>query len=357
MKLKRTPIVILIVVLGLAAAVQYRISYAPSDGGKTPPGGAGKGQPAPLVDVIVLEPTSFTDTVDLSGEITAEDAIELRPEVSGRIERILFQQGRDVARGQLLIKLNDADLQARKAKLISQLQLEHKRVERLKKVRAVDGVSDEDYESAVAAEAMRSSELAEIEAQIAKTELRAPFSGRMGLRLVSVGAVVGPSTLLSTLTSVGAVNVDFSVPERYISSLRVGGKLTVRLRGLPAAQIQKATIAAIEPVVDPQTRTQRVRAKLGAGSVVASGQFAEVTLYQDAITDALLLPTEAVVQDMRGATVYRLHNGLAERCAVQLGARTPSMVHVERGLQAGDTIITRGVLFVKPGKPVKVTSR
>ena len=357
MKLKRTPIVILILVLGLAAAVQYRITHAPTGGVQGPPGGAGKGQAPPQVDVVVLESTTFTDTVDLSGEITAEDAIELRPEVSGRVEKILFQQGRDVAKGQLLVKLNDADLQARKAKITSQLQLERKRVERLKKVRAVDGVSDEDYESAVAAETMRASELAEVQAQIEKTELRAPFSGRMGLRLVSVGAVVGPATLISTLTSIGALNVDFSVPERYISALRVGSTLSVRLRGRANGDKLSATISAIEPSVDPQTRTQRVRARLAGSGGVASGQFAVVTLYQEAITNALLVPTEAIVQDMRGATVFRISNGRAERCIVQLGARTPTVVHVENGLQAGDTVITSGVLFVKPGKPVKVSGR
>jgi membrane fusion protein (multidrug efflux system) len=357
MKLKRTPIVILILVLGLAGAVQYRITHPPSGGLQGPPGGAGKGQAPPNVDVVVLVPTIFTDTVNLSGQITAEDAIELRPEVNGRVEKILFQQGRDVAKGQLLVTLSDADLQARKAKIASQLQLERKRVERLKKVRAVDGVSDEDYESAVAAETMRASELAEVQAQIEKTQLRAPFSGRMGLKLVSVGAVVGPATLISTLTSIGMLNVDFSVPERYCSVLRVGGTLTVSIRGHAKGSALRASIVAIEPVVDPQTRTQRVRARLTGAVGVSSGQFAEVTLYQDPIADALLIPTEAVVQDMRGATVYRVQNGRAQRCMVQLGARTPSLVHIEQGLHPGDTVITSGVLFVKPGKPVKVSGR
>jgi membrane fusion protein (multidrug efflux system) len=358
MKLRRTPIVILILVLAAAAAVQYRVTHEPGGAsGPGSPGGGVKTQAAPTVDVDVIVPTDFTDTVDLTGEVSAEDAIELRPEVSGRVEKILFQEGRDVGKGQLLVKLADADLQARKAKVASQLQLERKRVERLKKVRAVDGVSDEDYESAVAAEAMRASELAEVQAQIEKTELRAPFAGRMGLRGVSVGAVVGPSTLMSTLTSIGALNVDFSVPERYISSLAVGGKLLVRIRGNASVQRVSAMITAIEPIVSAQTRTQRVRACLAAPKGIASGQFAEVTLFQNSIPDALLVPTEAVVQDMRGATVFRVRNGRAERCIVQLGARTPSLVHVTSGLQAGDSVITNGILFVKPGKPVKVSGR
>lgn len=358
MKLRRTPIVILILVLAAAAAVQYRVTHEPgAASGPGGPGGGAKLQAPPTVDVTVIVPTNFTDTIDLTGEVTAEDAIELRPEVSGRVEKILFSDGRDVVKGQLLVKLNDADLQARKAKIASQLQLERKRVERLKKVRAVDGVSDEDYESAVAVEAMRASELAEVQAQIDKTELRAPFSGRMGLRTISVGAVVGPSTLISTLTSTGALNVDFSVPERYIDALTVGGKLGVSIKSSATTEKLPATITAIEPIVDPQTRTQRVRARLHSTKGVSSGQFAEVTLFQQPISNALMIPTEAVVQDMRGATVFRVRGGRAERCDVQLGARTPTHVLVESGLQTGDSVITTGLLFVKPNKPVKVARR
>ena len=358
MKLRRTPIVILILVLAAAAAVQYRITHEP--GGASGPGAAGGGgklQAPPTVDVTVIVPTDFTDTVDLTGEVTAEDAIELRPEVSGRVEKILFADGRDVAKGQLLVKLNDADLQARKAKITSQLQLERKRVERLKKVRAVDGVSDEDYESAVASEAMRASELAEVQALIDKTELRAPFAGRMGLRKISVGAVVGPSTLISTLTSTGTLNVDFSVPERYIGSLSVGGGLGVRIRSTATTDKVPATITAIEPIIDPQTRTQRVRARLQSSKGISSGQFAEVTLFQQPTSNAMMVPTEAIVQDMRGATAFRVRNGRAERCDVQLGARTPTRVLVVSGLQVGDSVITSGLLFVKPNKPVKVARR
>lgn len=314
-------------------------------------------QATPTVDVDVIVPMDFTDTVEVTGEITAEDAIELRPEVGGRVEKLLFQEGRDVAKGQLLVKLNDADLQARKAKIMSQLQLERKRVERLKKVRSVDGVSDEDFETAVAAEAMRTSELAEVQAQIEKTELRAPFAGRMGLRKISVGAVVGPTTMISTLTSTGSLNVDFSVPERYIGSLSVGGKLGVRMKRGGSANMINATIMAIEPSVDQQTRTQRVRARLQSASGVSSGQFAEVTLFQQPITNAILVPSEAIVQDMRGATVFRVRNGRSERCDVTLGARTATRVHVVSGLQVGDSVITSGILFVKPNKPVKVARR
>lgn len=356
MKLRLAPIVILIVVAAISAAVYHRLTRAPDD---APRGGVGgrMGLTPPTVDVVVIVPTDFADTVDLTGEVVAEDLVEVRPEVPGRVERILFQEGRAVSRGQLLVKLNDADLQARKSRILSQLKLEQKRVERLRKVRTVDAVSDEDFDAALAAEAIRASELAEVQAQIDKTELRAPFSGRMGLRRISVGAVVNSSSLISTITSTSSLNVDVNVPDRYAASLQVGRQLAVYIGSGAALQMRVATITAIEPMMSSQNRTQQIRARLQSSSGIVSGQFARVRLDLGVIRNALLVPTEAVVQDMRGATVYRVRSGNVERCDVQLGARTSSMVHVVNGLSQGDSVITNGILFVKPGKPVRVSRR
>ncbi|MBM4179296.1 MAG: efflux RND transporter periplasmic adaptor subunit [Ignavibacteria bacterium] len=357
MKLKPLPIVILIVVLALAYAVQHRITHGTSSAPPTTGGSSGKGLTPPQVHVIVVQPETFVDTVQLTGSVSAENLVDIRSEISGRVVKILFQEGRDVAPGQLLVKLNDADLQAKKSRILTQLQVERKRIERLVKLKAVDGVSEEDYEAAVAAEAMRTSELAEVQAQIEKTELRAPFAGKMGLRMISNGAVVSSATLISTLTSTNALNTDFRVPERYIASLRIGSKVGVRVRGMASAMFHPATVTAIEPELDPQTRTQRVRAKLSVSSGIASGQYAEVLLQRQSVPDAILVPTESVVQDMRGATVFRVRGGAAEKCDVELGSRTANKVHIMSGIHAGDTVITSGILFVKPGKPVEVTNR
>lgn len=330
---------------------------APGAAGKGAAAGPGPaGMPIPAVEAMVVATQPFTDEVQLTGQVVADESIDVRTEVSGRVKSISFREGGDVRAGQILVKLVDDDLVARRSKLEQQRQLEVKRAERLKALKSVDGVSLEELETAQAQAAMRTAEIAELDAQIAKTEVRAPFSGRVGLRQISVGAIVSPSTPITTLTSLGTLNVDVAVPERYVGTVGVGSQLRLRLRGADTSE-RLATVTAIEPVLDERTRTQRVRARLSSGAGVSSGMFADVVLRRATINDAMLLPSEAVVQDMNGATVYRVRGGRAEACLVKIGARTMTQVQVQSGLTAGDTIVTSGILFVKPGKPVKATVR
>jgi membrane fusion protein (multidrug efflux system) len=308
----------------------------PDAKGPAAPGGGPAAMPVPTVEAMVVSPQAFTDEVKLTGQITADESIDVRTEVSGRVKSISFREGGDVNAGQLLVKLVDDDLVARRSKLEQQRQLEVKRAERLKAMKSVDGVSQEDLETAQAQAGMRAAEIAELDAQIAKTEVRAPFRGRVGLRQISVGAIVGPSTPITTLTSLGALNVDVAVPERYVGTVGVGSQLRLRLRSADTVE-RLATVSAIEPVLDERTRTQRLRARRAT------------------LSDAILVPAESVVQDMNGATVYRVRSGRAEAALVTIGARTMTHVQITSGLAAGDTIVTSGILFVKPGKPVKAT--
>lgn len=310
----------------------------------------------PSVIAIVANPQPFSESVTLSGSITANEFVELRSELNGRIIKIGFREGADVKVGQLLVKFDDSELLARHAKLTQQALLDKSRKNRLEKLRAVDGVSLDDYESAVADLEIRKAEIAELDALIAKTELRAPFSGRVGLRNVSVGAVVNPQTVLATLTSVGLLNVDFSVPERYSSVLAHGSAVSFRVRNLDTA-LRRAVIAALEPIVDVGTRTQRVRARIEDSRSLTAGMFADVTLSLNRNDSEILIPTESVVQDMKGASVFRIEKGVARSVPVVLGGRTNTSVVVKSGLNAGDTVVASGILFVKDGKPVKVTLR
>lgn len=314
------------------------------------------GVPVPSVEAVVVVPQSFTDEVKLTGQITADQSIDVRTEVSGRVKAISFREGGDVKSGQLLVKLVDDDLVARRAKLEQQRQLEAKRAERLKALKSVDGVSLEELETAQAQAAMRAAEIAELDAQIAKTEVRAPFSGRVGLRQISVGAIVSPATPITTLTSLGTLNVDVAVPERYVGTVAVGSQLRLRLRSADTTE-RMAMVSAVEPQLDERTRTQRVRARLASTAGVSSGMFADVVLRRRTVSDAILVPAESVVQDMNGATVYRVRSGRAEAALVSIGARTMTHVQIASGLAAGDTIVTSGILFVKPGKPVKAKLR
>jgi membrane fusion protein (multidrug efflux system) len=152
------------------------------------------------------------------------------------------------------------------------------------------------------------------------------------------------------------LNVDVAVPERYVGTVGVGSQLRLRLRSADTAE-RLATVSAIEPVLDERTRTQRLRARLASSNGVSVGMFADVLLRRATMGDAILVPAESVVQDMNGATVYSVRSGRAEAALVTIGARTMTHVQITSGLAAGDTIVTSGILFVKPGKPVKATVR
>ncbi|MEN9281118.1 MAG: hypothetical protein RL594_53 [Bacteroidota bacterium] len=359
MNTRKIALVVGLVVLAVAGVLRWRsgADLTSSGGpGASPAGGPPGGKLPPAVEAMVVTPQEFTDEVSLTGQVVADESIDVRTEITGRVKSISFREGVQVRAGQLLVKLVDDDLVARRSKLEQQRQLDAKRAERLRAMKAVDGVSQEELEAAVAQVAMRTAEIAELDAQIAKTEVRAPFSGIIGLRQISVGAIVSPSTPITTLTSAGALNIDVAVPERYIGTVGVGSPLRLRLRSADTSS-RVATVSAVEPVLDERTRTQRVRARISNAAGLSSGMFADVLLRRSTITDALLLPAESIVQDMNGATVYRVRGGRAEAVLVSTGARTMTHVQVLSGVAPGDTIITSGILFVKAGKPVKATLR
>ncbi len=340
------------VLVGVGVAAWY-FAGRPTSPEKGPAAASPANRPTTVVAAVVTA-RPFTEAVTLTGSIVADQSVELRPEVGGRITKIAFREGADVAAGQVLVKLADADLVARRAKLVQQLALDRNRKARLEKLRSVDGASLDEYEQAAAQVDMRQAEIDEVDAQIAKTEVRAPFAGRVGLRNVSVGAVITPQTVVATLTSVGVLNVDCSVPERYAASLRTGGLLRFRVRGTDTIE-RTARVVAIEPAVDVRTRTQRVRARIDVPRGVTVGTFADVNMGLDERPNAIFVPTESVMQDMKGANVFRVEGGVARSVPVVLGSRTPREVLVEQGLRPGDTIVTSGILFVKDGRPVKVT--
>jgi membrane fusion protein (multidrug efflux system) len=168
--------------------------------------------------------------------------------------------------------------------------------------------------------------------------------------------VIAPSTLLATLTNVNELNIDCSVPERYTASLGVGSVLKFRVHGTDSV-LRTARIRAFEPMVDTRTRTQRLRARIDDTRTLNAGAFADVMVALDEQPEAILLPSQAVVQDQSGATVYRVERGIARMIPVTLGGRTATHVHVLSGIMPGDTVVVSGILFVKNGQPVKAMLR
>lgn len=354
---------IVIVAILIAAIVIWRIASAPKDGtrGSGIEGGGPKGPNAgvgaqPLkVSAVVITPSPFTETLSLTGSIMANERIDVRSEVGGRITRIGFQEGARVRKGQMLVQMDDAELRAGLKKLERQLVLDVDKQKRYAALKEIDGASQEELDVINAQVDIRRAEIEELQAKLEKTTIRAAFAGRAGLRAVSVGAVITPQTLITVLADDNSLKLEYTVPERYASGIKPGDVVTFTVRGRGVSEEHSAKIYALEPGVDASSRAVSIRANIARGkdADIIPGMFADVTLTLTKVNDALLVPSQAIVQDMAGASVLLVHDGKAQPTKVELGGRTPSQVRVLSGINAGDTVLTSGLLMVKANMPVQ----
>lgn len=225
--------------------------------------------PPPTVDVIVVNSQSIANTIEANGSIVAGEFVEIRPEISGRLTYLNIAEGSRVAKGSVVAKINDADLRAQLQKIKVQLNLAETTVERYKKLLDIQGINQADYDIALNQTNSLRADIAILQAEMAKTIVRAPFSGVVGLRQVSNGAYVTPQTILATLQQIGNVRVDFTLPEANANVIKRGGSVVIELAD---GDRRRATIMAIEPQVNTTTRNVLVRARLqenGGLNVVA----------------------------------------------------------------------------------------
>lgn len=339
---------------------------SPPGSGSSDPGGPRASGGSPLkVSAVIISPSPFTETLSLTGSIMANERIEVRSEVGGRITRIGFKEGARVRKGQMLVQMDDAELRARLKKLERQLVLDTDKQTRYATLKNIDGVSQEELDVVNAQVDVRRAEIEELQAQRAKTVIRAAFSGRAGLRAVSIGAVISPSTLITTLADDHTLKLEYTAPERYAAGIKPGDRVSFTVRGRGTTEQQTATIYALEPGVDAASRAVRIRANImratnatktrGVGGVgdMIPGMFADVVLTLSQVNDALMVPSQSIVQDMEGASVILVRNGKAQPTKVELGGRTPSHVRVLSGVGAGDTVLTSGLLMVKKNMSVQ----
>lgn len=304
---------------------------------------------------MVVAAVPFDEALSLTGTILPNEMVDIVAEVGGRIVRLGFSEGAVVKKGQLLVKLWDADLQARLSKARQQLTVDEDRLRRLKELRNVDGVSIQDFDVATATVGIRKAEIEDLEAQISRTELRAPFDGRVGLRNVSEGAVITPATVVTSLRDERTLKLECSLPERYAAAVAPGMPMQFTVRGRGAVESRTAQVYATDPGMDTRTRTLRVRARVTRTPDLVPGMFADIRFELSDVADALLVPSESVVPDINGASVYVSRNGVARQARVELGGRSATHVRVLSGIAAGDTVITTGLLMIKQGAPIAVT--
>lgn len=309
----------------------------------------------PVPAQAVIAKSSVADrSINLSGSIDAEEKVEIRSEVSGRITKIYFSEGQRIQQGQPLIKIDDIELQAqlKQAQTTNQLNAENER--RAKLLLQKGAISQEEFDIASAAFKTSLAQIQLIQAQISKTTVRAPFSGMIGLRNISVGAIVSSNTLIANLVKDNSVKITFAIPEKYSNVVKLNAPIAFSVANDPT--VIKANIYALEPEVSLNTRTLTVRARAAnEQGRLRVGSFVNVILPIEVENDAISIPTEAIVPVQDGKKVFILQNGLAKEIKVETGARTDKEIVILSGISAGDTVLTTGVLALKDGVKVKVS--
>lgn len=341
-----------LLIIGFGAFITYRIveNKADSNAGKD-----NGGKPKAIrLSGIVVQPQTFENNLSLSGSIEANEQVEIRSEVSGIVESINFQEGSYVRKGQLLFKVNDIELRAQLSQANTKESLASENERRAKLLLKKEAISQEEYDVARAEYASTKAQIQLIKAQISKTEVKAPFAGKIGLRSISVGTYITPTVLVASLVNIGKLKITFSIPEKYATQVKNNTTLSFTVAG--STDIYTAKIYAIEPTIEIATRTLQLRAIAeNKDGKLLPGTFANVELPLDVIKDAILVPSQAVIPIQNGKKIFISDMGKAKEIMVETATRTDASILVLSGLKAGDTVITTGVMSLKNDIPVKIT--
>lgn len=339
---------IIIIALGALAYPKVVPLFSESEDGPQ------QGQQAPLqVDVTIVQPQQAQDKIFTTGTVLANEEIELRSEISGKLTEIYLKEGQKVKKEELLLKVNDRELKAQLQRAQYRLDLATEQEQRQKKLLEKGGISQENYDATLNEVNVLKSEIELIKAQIEKTEIRAPFAGIVGLKYVSEGSYISPNTRIASLQNINPVKIDFSVPERYVSRVKEGDSITYTVQGTDKEF--EGEIYAIEPKIESQTRTLQIRALSdNTEGFLVPGAFADLELILRTIDDALMIPSISLVPELQGQKVYLYKSGKVMQQRVEAGIRTEDKVQITQGIQPGDTVLTTGFLQVRDGMPVEI---
>ena len=298
-------------------------------------------------------PTELSERLATTGTVRANEEVEIVSEISGKISDIFFEEGSRVGAEQLLLKIDDSELVAEQQRALYRVQLAERAEIRQKQLLDDGVISSETYDVALGELNVLRAELQLIEAQLLKTEIRAPFSGIIGLRWVSPGSYLSSQTRIASLNDLDPVKLDFSVPERYSALMKVGDEISFAVEGFERGF--PGTIYAVEPSVDATTRSLRVRARCpNSDGALVPGAFANVDLVLRSISGALTVPSIAVIPELGGKKVFVFEDGAAQPRKVESGIRSESAVEITSGLAEGDLVIISGLMQLQPGLAVEI---
>lgn len=315
-------------------------------------GGKKKNGPVPVVLKIVKD-TAVNNIIDVTGTIDANERVNLISETAGNITGIYFNEGSRVEKGKLLVKVYNQDLMASLKQNQYQVSLAKETEYRTRVLLQKEAVSQEEYDTALSGLNALKAQGDLIKAQIAKTEIRAPFSGVIGLRSISPGGYLSPSTTIASLVNMDPAKITFSVPEKYLPLIKIGSKVHFTIAS--SRQLFEAAVYAIEPSIDLNSRTVMVRAKAAnAKMLLNAGAFAKISFMLDEIPKTIMIPTECVIPDIKSSKVYIYENGLAVARNVKTDLRTDTQIEIIDGLKAGDSVVVSGIIQMRPKVPLKI---
>lgn len=337
----------LLFIIAVISAALYGASAQPP---------AGSGGPPPAVPVEAVTATSGTVTLDVTavGNLRAAESVRIRPEISGRIAAIRFSEGQAVQRGAELATLDATEYRAQLAESTAAAKLDALSFERAKELFKKKLISQQQYDEAAAKLAASQAKQSLDQARLAKTSLRAPFDGVLGLRQVSPGAYVQPGQDIVNLESIDPIKLDFRIPEAHAAQVRAGQKVEITVDAFPGRAFE-ATVYAVDPRIDEDTRTVLLRAhSTNPSGELRPGMFARVRLELERHENAVLVPEQALVPMGKDIFVYRIVDGKAAMTKVDIGQRRNAMVEIVKGVSTGDRVVTAGQMKIRDGTPVAV---
>jgi membrane fusion protein, multidrug efflux system len=318
------------------------------------PAPAAAAKPGLPVKAEVVKISRISDDVSAVGSLLAEESVIIRPEIDGRIVGLHFQEGQAVTAGTRLVTIDSTEYEAQTAAQRADLKTEEQRLVRTKELREQNFISKDALDVQVGNVARLKAHVDEAESRVAKTVIRAPFSGILGLRQVSPGAYVKAGSDIVRLENVSSIKVDFRIPENYLSKIRPNQEIAVKLDAYPGEEF-KGRVYAVEPVVDERTRTIAMRARIpNKGFKLKPGMFVRVAVTLDSRPNAVVIPEQAIWPQGKDSFVFRVVDGKAALTKVDIGNRAPGTVEIIKGLAANDMVITDGQMKLKDGAPVTV---
>jgi membrane fusion protein, multidrug efflux system len=336
--------------LALAASALICAALLLRDGEEAKAARTVPGGPLPVL-VTTVEPVQLAEEIEALGTARANESIEVTVKVSSLVREILFEEGQTVAAGDVIVELDKREAIADLALAKATMDESRSQYERRRSLAPTQAVSASELESLRAKEQGDAARVAAAQARLDDLVIRAPFAGRLGLRRVSVGSLVTPGTVITTLDDTHNMKLDFSVPESFLATLHPGLDIEARTAAYPHERFLGA-VATIDTRVDPVTRAITVRAALdNQKALLRPGMFMTVRLKQ-APRMALVVPEEAIVPERGEQYVWLISDGRAERRKVRTGMRRPGDIEVVAGLAAGDRIVTEGTQRLSAGSEV-----